>query len=116
MKTRQEAAEDFIKERSKTLNGDSVFTISRSDLQVHWEQAFLAGCEHADKEHRWISVKDRLPEAKLRNVDVWINRDGGYRFANYLLLIRDEDEIIEDFRVNDVTHWMPLPEPPKQTK
>lgn len=52
MKTRQQAAANYINEHRKNLNGDSVFTITRSDLYEHWNDAFLAGCEHADKEHR----------------------------------------------------------------
>lgn len=60
----------------------------------------------------WISVKDRLPEN-----DIWylvcINRclpfaatlseDGIWQF---------EDESGNEENCTDVTHWMPLPEPP----
>lgn len=67
----------------------------------------------------WISVKDRLPDddelvlvytkdnvmsvcplvianafANLKNLKVWEDNNGYY--------------------VSDVTHWMPLPEPPKE--
>ena len=61
----------------------------------------------------WISVKDRLPKSRFvvlayekplntinmsfyeKNSESWIDCDSGY----YL---------------NSVTHWMPLPEPPKE--
>ncbi len=61
----------------------------------------------------WISVKDRLPKSRFvvlayekplntinmsfyeNNSESWIDCDSGY----YL---------------NSVTHWMPLPEPPKE--
>jgi len=57
----------------------------------------------------WISVEDRLPE-KPRLVLVW---EGEVEFGNYQhnrwnVWTRD------DFSVSNlVTHWMPLPEPPK---
>jgi hypothetical protein len=64
----------------------------------------------------WISVKQMLPEQSLKRVDVWINREGGYRFANYHLpqsFDNDSNVIKEDFELNNVTHWMMKPEPPK---
>lgn len=58
----------------------------------------------------WISVKDELPKKKgdylIYNTDglVWIYwyNDGWY----------DSDCCISD----NVTHWMPLPEPPEEEK
>lgn len=49
----------------------------------------------------WISVEDRLPGKELV-----ICTDGKYCFMN---CIHDMDDVTED----GVTHWMPLPEPPK---
>jgi hypothetical protein len=71
----------------------------------------------------WISVKDRLPEVK----------EGDTRSNWVLVLTRDSSRYVADFNTkgswhcncncregsyadedgNDVTHWMPLPEPPK---
>ena len=67
----------------------------------------------------WISVKDRLPEkhdkylvrvpSKLRGCEhcIWLI---GYnpKFGFY-----DADPEWGDIPVDDVTHWMPLPQPPK---
>ena len=68
----------------------------------------------------WISVKDRLPERKwidclvatriqtdgTRGVNIaWLNDDNGVWSSN--------DKWICDGR-EIVTHWMPLPEPPKE--
>jgi hypothetical protein len=56
----------------------------------------------------WISVKDSLPDI---GKDV-LTYDGEYILVEYLLL--DEDIFTwscSDF--DDITHWMPLPEPPK---
>ena len=62
----------------------------------------------------WISVKDRLPEEKGRYLtankrcgdkivvfDLWFG--GGFWY------VEEEDDVF-DF---EVTHWMPMPEPPK---
>lgn len=70
----------------------------------------------------WISVKDRLPKQKWTNYLVatkiqtdgtrgfniaWVNDDNGVWKSN--------DEWICDGR-EIVTHWMPLPEPPKENE
>ena len=62
----------------------------------------------------WISVKDRLPE--LANdydvVHVLIYLDDGFiTGADYE---KDGFELWADS--GEVTHWMPLPEPPKEAK
>lgn len=59
-------------------------------------------------QNEWISVKDRLPETRKR-VLVFIKKP-----ANYTSI--DTDRIVDDRWVRwgrYVTHWMPLPEPPK---
>ncbi len=59
-----------------------------------------------DVGNQWISVEDRLPE-KRQWVAVW-NRVMGY----------DIDGIGDDGRwlltTDPITHWMPLPDPPKE--
>jgi hypothetical protein len=65
----------------------------------------------------WISVDDRLPESEYRVVIIWCH---GMYWPDYM----DVGVHIGgkwnngDSRVNGVsgrvTHWMPLPEPPKQ--
>ena len=87
----------------------------------------IDGCVHRQKEiiadrliangvtvQEWISVEDRLPEEKGRYLtankrfgdkivvfDLWFG--GGFWY------VEEEDDVF-DF---EVTHWMPLPEPPK---
>lgn len=65
---------------------------------------------------RWIPVSERLPE-----VDIMVlANDNGYVFsAKYC--INDShrcgywyNDEVEDFDGHSVTHWKPLPEPPKE--
>ena len=69
---------------------------------------------HGVTVQEWISVKDRLPE------------DRGYYLVAYLDKYNESTSIALDFYVNcgagewwsnefthNITHWMPLPQPPK---
>ena len=58
---------------------------------------------------KWISVKDRLPE---EGEDVLTYRGSGYRVEALESVSRKywENDI---FCYYPVTHWMPLPQPPK---
>lgn len=69
-------------------------------------------------EPKWISVKDRLPPWQGKKVLV-VNGHGDVRI--YALWKREYgnkwtwlDERGKFNHVNDITHWMPLPEPPKE--
>ena len=69
----------------------------------------------------WISVKDRLPDWDVYTL--WVLKSG-------IMFIDDIDHDnswknfklqheYNDFAMNhtdEITHWMPLPEPPKQLK
>lgn len=60
------------------------------------------------RKQEWISVEERLPEKNVR-VLVYIKSSRSYtRFDTDRL---DDRGFVRWF--NDVTHWMPLPEPPK---
>ena len=64
---------------------------------------------------KWISVKDELPPRELNILAV-----NGHGRIKIMALWKKEDKRwtwIEDSRFthrNDITHWMPLPEPPKE--
>ncbi len=60
---------------------------------------------------RWIPVSERLPEP-LVPVLAFPDEGGGVSFA---MLFRDGlfSEAHNDGEVIPVTHWQPLPEPPK---
>lgn len=68
----------------------------------------------------WISVKDRLPKI---GVEVLIfDADSSNDFHDVWSLARDEeyddigwnDKNGDWYYLDDVTHWMPLPEPPQK--
>ena len=69
---------------------------------------FKAGVESAQP--KWISVEERLPE---ESVTVLVYRDGCCGVAR---LLDVEPEIMWTYTGfgGDPTHWMPLPEPPKE--
>ena len=68
------------------------------------------------KERDWISVKDELPRTG-RSVLVYVRRDDGvdtwYRTIAWMGQ-KNWDSCDPYFYAKDtITHWMPLPEPPK---
>lgn len=67
----------------------------------------LAG--DAAVERDWISVEDRLPEP---GVDVL----AAYRDRHINMGTAGDDWLEEDIEDGDITHWMPLPEPPKEVE
>lgn len=78
--------------------------------KFQYETGFLKGFEAAYP--KWISVKERLPEDGQRVVGIAENgmtgimdyRDDGTPFAARIFGVY----------FSNITHWMPLPEPPKE--
>lgn len=67
-----------------------------------------------DEKQRWIPVTERLPDGECIAIGFqnemligWVAED---IFSDTGYLAESEGEIL-----GNVTHWMPLPEPPKQT-
>lgn len=59
----------------------------------------------------WISVKDRLPENGKEGVLIalrWGEVDIGWCEDG-----RWGSQFVDEYEDGEVTHWMPLPEPPK---
>ena len=65
------------------------------------------------EEQRWIPVTEGLPECN-ESVVCYSTKWGGRCFVGYRGYI--SGDWIEDgiLHLGDVTHWMPLPEPPKE--
>ena len=71
----------------------------------HWSSVVPDAIRHYFNS-RWISVKDRLP--KHQEYCLYWVRMGEYAETGFYGYGEDWDE-------NDaVTHWMPVPEPPKE--
>lgn len=71
----------------------------------------------------WISVKERLPEAKVAVLGYGLRHraypDTDPFPATHVVYTRGEDEGWFTFWNQEyvaVTHWMPLPEPPKEVE
>ena len=65
---------------------------------------------------KWIRVEDRLPEAKEGVADgVLVVGKNGYDQQNGIVAWYwlDGWKSINGRRVSNITHWMPLPEPPE---
>ena len=66
----------------------------------------------------WISVKDRLPAYDEPVLTIYCG-DGGLSAMAIRFLVEDVNEIFwlsYEFKkctMKNVTHWMPLPEPPE---
>jgi hypothetical protein len=80
---------------------------------------------------KWISVKDRLPETHLRCL---VYREGYNKMGGYLTMATftpcykglegdlmdgrqvwyDYDSECGDYELTNVTHWIPLPDPPNE--
>ena len=90
---------------------DSFKCIWAEDLPINDEIAKFAALQQP----QWTSVDDRLPED---NIDVIALESDGklYRLHKstdkYCMLWKDKD----NYYYHEVTHWMPLPEPPINTE
>jgi len=140
-KTPEEMAEDWSKKRTKQETGYyDMWLVNEWKLA---REAFLAGykaaqdqladadkvmpdsCEHILDMGKmvdvngWISVKDRLPEY---NVDVlFLQKDDclcfvGWRAKEDQWVCSQENGMHDNFITRGFSHWMPLPEPPKEEK
>ncbi len=116
MKTPEKMAEEFAeKVHSSLVRIAAVFLVNERIFNYeNMKDTFLAGYKAAAPQ--WISVKDRLPE----------------NISDVLILSKEKESCVGYYRSSDndwnmynpccsfhmelhgVTHWMPLPEPPKE--
>jgi hypothetical protein len=123
-KTPEEMAEEYL---DKNYELDPHFPADVQGDKLPDRQAarpaFLAGYKAAQQ---WISVKDRLPEEGVGWTMVygcilsrWSVQPGFYDrqreewISRFINGYEDEEGYA---RLESVTHWMPLPAPPKEEK
>lgn len=98
--------------KNNNRHSDTVLRLSHDNEHRHF-LAMIDAAPTADvsPDTKWISVKERLPEVEAdilayigegSFVVCWMTHDGYWQCPAYLM---DKD---------DVTHWMPLPEPPNE--
>jgi hypothetical protein len=105
-------------------DGDSEGMYPNEEMRLLTELVKLQP-KAVDKEREWISVENRLPNNSEHDwVLAFIQEDNGYKWIPKVCEYRQN---INDWYCqatgwmssNDgtifVTHWMPLPEPPKNT-
>ena len=65
----------------------------------------------------WISITEKLPE--VYKDAIFVTTNGEILIACYF---KDEygygyiESELNSYCISDVTHWMPLPQPPKESK
>jgi hypothetical protein len=101
-------ADQFIKTfHDPSANGCENF----KDRTKYMEVVHCGNCEHFhEAEQEWVSVKDRLPDVGCDVLFMCENKS--YGVGAYSDTYRDF--FSGQFPVKGVTHWMPLPEPPKE--
>lgn len=83
---------------------------------TRWEKE---PCDHFESKTEWISVDERLPE---KSGDYLTYHNGvitALMYSKRHKLFNAEDTLDEKFsKANciEVSHWMPLPQPPKMRK
>ena len=80
-----------------------------------WEEKIKRIADHLISNgvtvQEWISVKDRLPESGKEGVLIglrWGEVDIGWCEDD-----RWRSEFVNEYEDGEVTHWMPIPQPPK---
>ena len=92
--------------------------ICANDYSDHTEDEYIADTllDNGVTVQEWISVKERLPEigrkCLIANREIvvrgWLRPDGVWKTGV------SSDEVWSKFSLHTPTHWMPLPEPPKE--
>lgn len=103
-------AEHFKKYRTELTDDMSplerMYLIGRNDMVAIIESAPTV-------EYRWIPVTERLPENQ-EDVHIWFDRCGGDIDVGWFSLDKKAWFCKGIMLPYTVTHWMPLPEPPKK--
>ena len=98
---------NFTELSSETRNALGVFG-------QYWK-TLLEDAPTIELKREWISVKDRLPDSNYGSVLIY-TKDGGVAEGQYYDTIKAWLQFRWSVEDAEVTHWMPLPEPPEKEK
>lgn len=93
----------------------SVYYRANKDNSVYASEAISMAIKALEAQ-RWIPVSERLPE-KRTSILVYHSISGltdeAWFFKHIRHPLHEDDIDVQDQYWSDVTHWMPLPEPPQ---
>lgn len=89
-------------------NDNPITAIMQSGYNLGYDTGYRAGQKAAQP--KWISVEERLPE---EGVSVLIYGFGCMDIG-WIIDTGWRSEYISDYDKGEITHWMPMPEPPKE--
>lgn len=96
---------------AKEVDASMEYAVNNPDASP--DDAFMRGVEWADEHPHWISIEDELPPRLDEDLDVSITvivcDEVNIGFGEY-----DFDKLKWFSDIRSVTHWMPIPKPPKK--
>lgn len=118
MSDKEKAAEEWANDQEVMLSYPYSRIAMKEEIPRELEKAFLAGAEWA--EPKWIKCSERLPEFGDRILAYYSGsfyevlrcvegRHDDYGLCEVIFVDEHDDKADEEF-----THWMPLPEAPKE--
>jgi hypothetical protein len=107
----REEIESLIHDAVRDWNDNAIKEITLTDK--------ILSLISEEKRDEWVSVEDRLPE-EGQVVSIW-SEQHGFQSKYYLTVYSESNKFFEPFQsgisvIRDVTHWQPLPQPPKSDK
>lgn len=98
------------------------FVERQQSVESEREKGLRSMQEYHDQSHQWISVKDRLPEVAGNYLVCFFNPESNLKRLYSITSIWSRGKWYFDFMEKEkaedhtltITHWMPLPNPPKQ--
>lgn len=78
--------------------------------------SFALAALREQEERRWIPVTERLPKPNKLVLCLWESGDGEREHYGFATFQSHGVWYVSNEGMPKVTHWMPLPEPPKEEK
>lgn len=119
-----EAVTDYLLDNGVTFGAAVPGHENNYDIsEMAYNNGYAKGCE--DSKPKWIPVSERLPEddlpkdSKRKSIKVLVT----YKTSNGVPVVRTQVREKEPWfnskgwdwtKAEPITHWMPLPEPPKE--